>query len=50
MAMGKQGQPGKAHVAQPIIGKKNGGKVVGGGNVASGKHTKGVGAGGSKLK
>jgi|DEB0MinimDraft_6_1074348.scaffolds.fasta_scaffold15202_4 hypothetical protein len=50
MAFGKQGKPGKAPVGQPIMPKKNGGGVVGGGQVHKGSHPKGVGAGGKKLK
>lgn len=34
MAIGKQGGKGTAPVAKPIVGSKNGGKVVGGGMVA----------------
>jgi hypothetical protein len=34
MAYGKQGGKAPAPVAKPIMGKKNGGKVVGGGGVA----------------
>lgn len=46
----KQGKPGKAPVSGPMIGKKPGGGVVGGGQVNKGIYTKGVGAGGKKLK
>lgn len=50
MGMGKQGSKGTAPVSKPMMGKKPGGKVVGGGNVSKGIYTKGVGAGGKKLK
>lgn len=50
MAIGKQGKPGKAHMGPVIQPKKNGGGVVGGGQVHNGTQPKGVGAGGKKLK
>lgn len=42
MAFGKQGGKGTAPVSKAIIGKGNGGKVVGGGNVAKPMANKGV--------
>lgn len=42
MGMGKQGSKGSAPVGKPIMGKKNGGKVVGGGMVAKPMGNKGI--------
>lgn len=42
MGMGKQGGKGSAPVGKPIMGSKNGGKVVGGGNVAKPMANKGI--------
>jgi hypothetical protein len=44
MASGKQGSHAKAPVATAIVGKKNGGGVVGGGMVVQGKPGKTYGA------
>jgi hypothetical protein len=48
MAFGKQGSHAKAPVSGAIMGKKNGGGVVGGGMVAQSKTPKTVGANKSK--
>jgi len=47
---GKQGKPAKANVGSPIMGKKNGGAVKGGGNVKQGIITKGTKGNKNKLK
>ena len=48
MAFGKQGSHAKAPVSGAIMGKKNGGGVVGVGHVVQGKAPKTVGANKSK--
>lgn len=47
---GKQGKPAKASVGSPIMGKKNGGSVKGGGNVKQGITPKGIKGNKNKLK
>lgn len=49
MPFGKQGRHASAPTGKAIIGKKPGGKVVGGGMVAkTGARPKGISAGGKK--
>ena len=48
--IGKQGKPGKASVGSPIMGKKPGGAVKGGGNVKQGITPKGIKGNTNKLK
>lgn len=50
MGMGKQGGMVKAPVATNVEGKKNGGKVVGGGMVKYGMTPKPVGGNSKKTK
>jgi hypothetical protein len=50
MGMGKQGGIVKAPTASPMMGKKNGGKVVGGGMVKTGMTPKPVGGNSKKTK
>lgn len=47
---GKQGKPAKAPVGSAIHGKKNGGAVKGGGNVAKPAPLKGIKGNKNKLK
>jgi hypothetical protein len=47
---GKQGKPAKAPVHPGHEGKKNAGKVVGGGNVKQGMTPKGIKGNKNKLK
>jgi hypothetical protein len=47
---GKQGKAGKAPTSTAIMGKKNAGKVVGGGMVKQGVTPKGIKGNNNKLK
>jgi len=47
---GKQGKSAKAPTSTAIMGKKNGGKVVGGGMVKQGTLSKGTKGNNNKLK
>jgi len=47
---GKQGKPAKAPTSSAMPGKKNGGKVVGGGMVKQGTTPKGIKGNNNKLK
>ena len=50
MALGKQGKMGKAFVHPAKSAGKNGGKVVGGGNVKQGVHVKPIAGNSKKAK